>query len=162
GREDLTGFRRLLRVFAEAFDDIPTFTERPPGDSYLRRLLGRESFIALVAEAGDEVLGGLAAYELYKYEQERSEIYLYDLAVAAQRRRGIATALIHRLRDIAADRGAWVVFVQADPPDAPAVALYEGLGRREDVYHYDIPVPQRQPVESDRPAPPLPGESAGS
>jgi aminoglycoside 3-N-acetyltransferase I len=32
--------------------------------------------------------------------------------------------------------------VQADPPDAPAVALYESLGTREAVYHFDIPVPR--------------------
>ena len=28
--------------------------------------------------------------------------------------------------------------VQADPPDAPAVALYEKLGTREEVFHFDI------------------------
>jgi len=41
----------------------------------------------------------LAAYELRKFEQERSEVYIYDLAVAsAHRREGIATALIERLK----------------------------------------------------------------
>ena len=43
-----------------------------------------------------------------------------------------------RLRRIAAARGVWVVFVQADPEDAPAVALYTKLGAREDVLHFDI------------------------
>jgi aminoglycoside 3-N-acetyltransferase I len=38
------------------------------------------------------------------------------------------------------ERGASVVYVQADPPDAPAVALYTKLGTREDVYHFDIEV----------------------
>jgi aminoglycoside 3-N-acetyltransferase I len=33
-----------------------------------------------------------------------------------------------------------VIFVQADPGDAPAIALYESLGTREDVHHFDIPV----------------------
>jgi aminoglycoside 3-N-acetyltransferase I len=56
------------------------------------------------------------------------------------RRRGIATALIEHLRGIAAQRGAWVVYVQADYGDDPAVALYEKLGAREDVMHFDIPV----------------------
>jgi aminoglycoside 3-N-acetyltransferase I len=31
-----------------------------------------------------------------------------------------------------------VIFVQADPGDAPAVALYSKLGAREDVLHFDI------------------------
>ncbi|MDX2183208.1 MAG: GNAT family N-acetyltransferase, partial [Gemmatimonadaceae bacterium] len=69
----------------------------------------------------------------------RSEIYLYDLAVdAAYRRRGIATAMIRELQRVGESRGAWVVFVQADPVDAPAVALYTKLGRREDVLHFDL------------------------
>jgi aminoglycoside 3-N-acetyltransferase I len=30
--------------------------------------------------------------------------------------------------------------VQADPPDAPAVALYGRLGTCEEVFHFDIAV----------------------
>ena len=72
-----------------------------------------------------------------KFEQERSEIYIYDLAVAAgHRREGIATALIVNLRKIAAARGAYVIFVQADTgvDDQPAIALYTKLGSREDAF----------------------------
>ena len=86
-----------------------------------------------------------AAYDLQKFEQQRSEIYIYDLAVAAtHRRRGIATALINALRAIGAARGAWVIYVQADTgdDDAPAIALYESLGVRENVLHFDIAVTQ--------------------
>jgi len=136
----------LLGVFGEAFDDTETYGASRPRPAYLRQLLDSDHFIALVAREGAQVIGGLAAYELKKFEQERSEIYIYDLAVAAvHRRRGVATALIRELQHIAARRGAWVIFVQADPPDEPAVALYAKLGVREDVLHFDIPVrpPQR-------------------
>ena len=54
------------------------------------------------------------------------------------RRRGIATGLINKLREIAREKGAWVIYVQADPPDEPAVKLYESLGTRENVLHFDI------------------------
>ena len=77
------------------------------------------------------------------FERARSEIYIYDLAVRADaRRQGIATALIEATREIAAQRGAWVVMVQADTgvEDAPAIALYSKLGQREDVLHFDIDV----------------------
>jgi ribosomal protein S18 acetylase RimI-like enzyme len=77
------------------------------------------------------------------HEQERSEIYLYDLAVAAaHRQEGIATALMEKLQEIAARRSAYVIFVQADTgmEDEPAIALYTKLGRREHVLHFDIPV----------------------
>lgn len=131
----------MLDVFAEAFEDPESYVARRPSAAYLQRLLAGDSFIGLVACVGDQVIGGLAAYVLQKFEQERAEIYIYDLAViASHRRQGVATGLIRRLQKIGAERGAWVVFVQADPPDAPAIRLYEKLGVREEVLHFDIPV----------------------
>lgn len=142
GGSEVTALEALLTVFGEAFDDVETYGRARPSPAYQRRLLSSETFIALVAEVGGEVVGGLAAYELQKFEQQRSEIYLYDLAVAeSHRRRGIATALIRELQRIAAGRGAWVVFVQADLSDPPAIALYSKLGVRESVLHFDLPVP---------------------
>lgn len=140
---DLESMDGLLRMFGEAFDDVVTYSGRRPNAAYMHRLLASDYFIALAAVAGDAVVGGLAAYELKKFEQERSEIYIYDLAVAREHRRlGIATALIAELREIARARGAYVIFVQADTgvEDEPAIALYSKLGRREEVLHFDIPV----------------------
>jgi len=59
---------------------------------------------------------------------------------AAHRREGIATALIQELKKLAAARAAYVIFVQADIGDEPAIALYSKLGIREDVLHFDIAV----------------------
>lgn len=147
--EDLPTFRALLVVMGEAFGEPETYTSAQPDEAYLRRLLGGAHFIALAALQEGVVIGGLAAYELPKFEQARSEIYIYDLAVAAQhRRKGVATALIRALQDIAAERGAYVIFVQADPPDAPAVALYSKLGLREEVLHFDIAVEQSPSLPS--------------
>jgi aminoglycoside 3-N-acetyltransferase I len=141
GPGEVALMRAVSKVFGEAFDDVETFRKAPPSAAYLERLLGSDSFIALAALKDGEVVGGLAAYELRKYEQERSEIYIYDLAVAAaHRRQGIATALILELEKNAAVRGAYVIFVQADLVDAPAIALYTKLGTREDVLHFDIAV----------------------
>jgi aminoglycoside 3-N-acetyltransferase I len=81
----------------------------------------------------------LAAYELKKFEQACSEIYIYDLAVAEKHRhQGVATALIEEMKRIAVRRGAYCIYVQADYGDDPAIALYTKLGRREDVVHFDI------------------------
>jgi aminoglycoside 3-N-acetyltransferase I len=141
---DIALMHAMLAMFGEAFGDAETYGRARPGAAYLARLLGGP-FIALAALKGaqgsDQVVGGLAAYELHKFEQERSEIYIYDLAVAsAHRRGGIATALIEHLKRIAAGRGAYVIFVQADRADEPAIALYSRLGAREDVLHFDIAV----------------------
>jgi aminoglycoside 3-N-acetyltransferase I len=141
--DDLPLMDALLTLFAEAFEDPESYSAKRPSPDYLRRLLGGDTFIALAAIGDGVVVGGIAAYELQKFEQERSEIYLYDLAVSeAHRREGIATALIAELRAIASARGAWVIFVQADtdPDDEPAIALYTKLGHREEVLHFDIPV----------------------
>jgi aminoglycoside 3-N-acetyltransferase I len=141
--DDTSLMEDLLAVFGEAFDEVSTYTANRPGRDYLHRLLGGDSFIALAALKNGVVIGGIAAYELKKFEQERSEIYIYDMAVASRyRREGIATALIERLKAIAAERGAYVIFVQADTgiEDEPAIALYTKLGKREDVLHFDIPV----------------------
>lgn len=139
--DDIGAMRAMLAMMGRAFDEVETYSGAQPDDAYLRRLLSGGQFIALAALAGEEVVGGLAAYELQKFEQARSEIYIYDLAVdAAWRRRGIATSLIDELRKVARERGAWVIYVQADPPDAPAMALYNRLGTREDVCHFDIAV----------------------
>ena len=140
GPDDLQTMRGMLSLFGRAFAEPQTYDGRPPSDTYLRELLASATFIAVAATDGAQVVGGLAAYVLPKFEQERSEVYLYDLAVAeGHRRRGIATALIARLQAEAAARRAWVVFVQADPGDDAAIALYTTLGTREDVLHFDIP-----------------------
>jgi aminoglycoside 3-N-acetyltransferase I len=102
--------------------------------------------IVIVALSEGQVVAGLVAYELEKFESQRSEFYIYDLAVDERhRRRHVATAMIEHLREIAARRGGWLIFVQADYEDNPAIALYNKLGVREEVLHFDIPV--RRPVK---------------
>lgn len=141
--DDVDLMKAMLAVFGEAFNEVETYTATQPNKAYLRRLLDNNYFIALAALEDGSVVGGIAAYELQKFEQQRSELYIYDLAVAStHRRKGIATALIEKLKTIGAARGAYVIFVQADTGevDAPAVALYSKLGIREDVLHFDIAV----------------------
>lgn len=138
---DTARARDLLDVFGAAFEDETTYDAKASSENYLSKLLAREHFIALVALIEGKVVGGVAAYEMEKLEQERSEVYIYDLAVLeGYRRHHIATHLINAVRKIAEERCAWVVFVQADQGDDPAIALYTGLGTREDVLHFDIAV----------------------
>jgi aminoglycoside 3-N-acetyltransferase I len=138
---DLASFRQLLAMFGKAFDDVSTYQDAMPSDRYLAALLAKPHVVALVAERDSAVVGGLVAYVLEKFERERSEVYIYDLAVdTAHRRQGLATELIKMLKRVAKQLGAYVIYVQADHGDDPAIRLYESLGVREDVYHFDIPV----------------------
>lgn len=138
-REDIEILRAMLRMFGKAFEDLATYTQAQPDDAYVGSLLANNSFIAIAALSDTRIVGGLAVYVLPKFEQARSEIYIYDLAVDADfRRQGIATALIEELKRIARARGAYVIFVQADYGDDPAIALYTKMGIREEVLHFDI------------------------
>jgi aminoglycoside 3-N-acetyltransferase I len=140
GAGDLAAMRALNGLFGAVFGEPETYGGAPPDDAWLGGLLAKDHVIALTAEVDGALAGGLVAYELDKFEQARREIYIYDLAVdEARRRRGVATALIGAVQAIAAARGAWVVYVQADYQDAPAVALYDKLGAREEVLHFDLP-----------------------
>lgn len=141
GSNDAASMRALNRLFAEAFEDGDTYPAEGPDEAYLAARLARPDIIVLCAYSGDTLVGGLVAYVLHKLEQVRAEVYIYDLAVReAFRRQGVATALIEGLKLYARQAGAWVIYVQADYVDPPAVALYEKLGVREEVLHFDIPV----------------------
>lgn len=136
---DVPLMHAMLGMFGAAFEDRATYDAARPDDAWLMRLLSSDGFIALAALDDGAVVGGIAAYVLDKFEQARREVYLYDLAVAEPwRRRRIATALIEELKREAKARGAYVIFVQADLGDDPAIALYTALGTREDVLHFDI------------------------
>jgi len=136
---DIETMRAVLALFGDAFDDRDMYVAKQPTDQYLQGLLSSQTLIVIAAFSESRVVGGLAGYVLPKFEQARSEFYLYDLAVAEdQRRKGIATALIEALKTLVAERGIYVIFVQADYEDEPAVALYTKLGTRQDVMHFDI------------------------
>lgn len=144
---DLFRFRELLDLFGAEFEQVETYSENQPSDQYLTNRLEDNNFVVLVATQSKIIVGGLAAYVLPKFEQERKEIYIYDLAVSSDhRRQGIATGLINKLRDIASEIGAYVIFVQADYGDDPAIELYQKLGIREEVLHFDI-----MPTETNQP-----------
>jgi aminoglycoside 3-N-acetyltransferase I len=140
--EDLVQTRDLLKVFAESFQDPNAYLGNPPIDAYLQKLLANPQCVVLAGFSNQKVVGGLIAYELKKLEQERSEIYIYDLAVDEKHRRhGVATGLITELKTIAKKCGAYVIYVQADKVDAEAIDFYRSItNHQEDVFHFDITV----------------------
>jgi aminoglycoside 3-N-acetyltransferase I len=139
GPSDVTTLRGMLDLFGREFGDPAAYIDKQPTEKYLVDLLARDTFIAASAILDGVVIGGLASYVLPKFEQARSELYIYDLAVdSAHRRKGVASALIQVLRDHAKAQGIYVIYVQADYSDDAAISLYTKLGTREDVMHFDI------------------------
>ena len=139
---DLTAFRAMNALFGAVFDDAESYAAEPPSDDYAARWLASSTNVAVVAEEAGSIVGALAGYVLPKFEQDRAELYIYDLAVLeSHRRRGVASALIEEVRRTAREAGAWTVFVQADivPEDEPARALYRKLASEEiTALHFDI------------------------
>lgn len=147
GPDDVQALRAMLSMFGTAFDQIQTYTAAQPDDVWLSRLLASNTFVAVAAWSGTDLIGGIAGYVLPKFEQARAELYIYDLAVASSyRRQGVATAMIAALKGYAAAHGVHVIFVQADYGDEAAIALYSKLGLREDVLHFDL-APDRPPPD---------------
>jgi len=139
GPDDSILMRKINALFATAFEPVDNYPPDQPDDNWLVKRLADPHIIAVAASDHGELIGGLSGYILPKLEQNRSEIYIYDLAVAkTYRRKGVATALISEVKNIARQTGSWVIFVQADYGDDPAIALYTKLGTREDVLHFDI------------------------
>ena len=131
--------RELNELYAEVFAEEEIYSGHKPSDLYLKKHLSKDGIIVCTAMSGERVVGGLTAYVMDKLEQETCEIYIYDLAVDGRfRRQKMDTNLLGFLLEEAKRRNASAVFIQADQEDTPAVALYESMGEREEVYHFDI------------------------
>jgi aminoglycoside 3-N-acetyltransferase I len=123
GDRDLA--RRLFAVMAEVFEEA---RERL-SDGYLDDLLGRDTFWAIAALSGDEVIGGLTAHTLAMTRTESAEVFIYDVAVRADRQRmGIGRQLVTLLCAAATEAGFGDVFVPVDTADEHALDFYRALG----------------------------------
>jgi aminoglycoside 3-N-acetyltransferase I len=132
----------INKLFAEVFEDEANYQSKLPSPEYLAAWLKDEKNIALAAEIDGEVVGGLVAFTLQKFEQERTEIYIYDLAVStAFQRRGIGRSLVNAVCKLAKQMGSSAVFVQADEGDE-AIKFYESLNPLENLKtrSFDLPI----------------------
>ena len=137
GPEDSQQARKLISLFDQVFAE-PSRPMLPELDLLSR--LSNDHIWVWVAMDQEQVLGGLVGYELPKFETQRSELYLYDLAVAsAHQGQGIGRGLIDTLIAQVKSTDIWAVFVQADLGDEVPNALYQSYGyEQEKVHHYDL------------------------
>ena len=117
------------RLFALMADVFGEGTRAELAAAYVDALLRRSDFWAVAAFIDGELAGGLTAHALPMTRSESSEIFIYDLAVRADRqRRGVGRRLVGALRGMAAAQGIQDVFVPADDEDAHALAFYRAIG----------------------------------
>jgi len=128
-KEDLSTFKSLINLFNAVFEEKPAIGN----DAHLIKLLDTKSFIAMAAISENEVVGGLTAYGLPMVYSDRSEIFLYDMAVKLEyQRMGIGKGLIQSLKDYCTRNGVKEFFVMAHEEDKHAVEFYHSTGGKSE------------------------------
>ena len=98
-----------------------------PGDP--EALLADSRTLLLVAFEGEHPVGFVLAHELPRRHGEPAKLFVYEVDMAeSHRRRGIASALLVRLAELARERGIRTGFVLTEPGNGPANALYRSAG----------------------------------
>ena len=136
-KNDVLTLKKLILLFDEVFENE---TPAAASESYLKTLLEKSEFIAFVAVRGNEVAGGLTAYELPMYYIEQSELYMYDIAVKSDfQRMGLGKKLLAALREYCRQHGIKEMFVEAHEEDKHAVGFYHTAGgHAEKVVHFNF------------------------
>jgi len=79
-KNDLETFKKRVDILNEVFQEYNTIASI----QHLQKLLSKPDFFAIVAIVEEEVIGGVTGYELQKYYNDNSELYIYDIAVKSE------------------------------------------------------------------------------
>ncbi len=131
-------FMEFVVLLTEVFDEYHTVASK----KHLTKLLAKPDFNAIVVIKDNTVVGGLTAYELERYYNDKSELYIYDIAVKPElHNQGIGKKLIEFLKNYSVKKGIEMIFVEAHSEDEQAVKFYEStFGKSEKVDHFNFEV----------------------
>jgi aminoglycoside 3-N-acetyltransferase I len=102
-------------------------SSRAPGS--LQGFLGNSANYLLIAEVEGQVGGFLMAYRLERADREASQMFVYELGVAAPwRGQGLATALVEEITALARAEEMFEAFVLTSRGNEPARRLYARTG----------------------------------
>lgn len=114
------GDKRLVLAGAELFD-------RPPTEAWTAKFLSSEGHHLLVA-VDDHPVGFVSGVET-THPDKGTEMFLYELSVHPDHRgRGVGTALVRALADLARERGCYGMWVGTEADNAAALATYRAAG----------------------------------
>jgi aminoglycoside 3-N-acetyltransferase I len=128
-------FKELIKLFNDVFQEG---NDLLPSDSYLENLLTNPYLMVYVTTIDNEIVGGLTAYILPKYNAEKSELFIYDIAVKPEfQRRGIGRSLISKIKEDCVNIDIDEIFVAANEEDDYALDFYRATdGRAEKAIHF--------------------------
>jgi aminoglycoside 3-N-acetyltransferase I len=122
-----------IRLLAPGDEDIVRELRTYDGPGDPEALLADPRTLMLVAFDGGQPVGFVLAHDLPRRHGERSKLFVYEVDVAeSHQRRGIASALLRRLAELARERGIRAGFVLTEPDNGPANALYRSAGGATD------------------------------
>jgi aminoglycoside 3-N-acetyltransferase I len=132
--QDISAFKALLLLFNQAFEEERDLSTT----EHLSALLNNRQFVVMAAFSGEEILGGLTAYELPLYYENKAEIFLYDMAVHPEhQRKGVGKQLLGFLKAYCAKNKISTFFVLAHEEDVHALKFYKSTGgEREQVANF--------------------------
>ena len=123
--------RRLGPVDDHAVAAAGHLFDTAPDEAATRRFLSEPGHHLLVAYDGDLPVGFVSGVELV-HPDKGAELFLYELGVdEAARGRGVGRSLVEALRDLAAERGCYGMWVLTDADNAAALATYRSGGAGE-------------------------------
>jgi aminoglycoside 3-N-acetyltransferase I len=85
--------------------------------------------VLIAAKAAHRIVGLSIAHRLARLDSQRAQVLLYEIDVLADfQRRGIASAMIERLKELAWQAGACEVWVVTNKSNEAAMQLYRSTG----------------------------------
>ncbi len=114
--------RTIEQVRAD-FDDSDWQAER------IRQFLSDQNNILIAAKAAERIVGLLVAHRLARLDSQLAQVLLYEIDVLPDfQKRGIASAMIERLKELAQEMAACEVWVVTNKSNEPAMRLYRSTG----------------------------------
>ena len=114
-----------VHVAADLFDG-------PPLAEATASFLARPGHHLLFAFDGDRAVGMISGVETI-HPDKGTEMFIYELGVApVARLRGVGTALVRALADLARERGCYGMWVLTDDDNPAAVKAYEAAGGHQE------------------------------
>ena len=118
----------LVAEASHLFDQLP----RPDA---IRRFFAEPTHHLFIAYSDREPVGFVSGVEM-THPDKGTEMFLYELAVSEDhRKRGIGTALVTALRELAQENGCYDMWVLTDDANEPALKTYRKSGSSESSAH---------------------------
>lgn len=125
GANEIELAQSVFSVMASVFEEcVPSASRK-----HVAALLGRSDFFLIAGLFNGKPIAGLTAFVLPLTRSETTELFVYDVAVAAAyQRQGVGRRLMQEARNLAAADGIATTWVPADNRDGDALGFYRSIG----------------------------------